>query len=135
MGLLDNIPREQHAKFKAKELSKRPVPSTFTRRVNHNGTNENIQVTIRSIESTDLPTGHTWLTVIADAKWNGKDLPVDNPLHFQNPPIEVPNGTITERIIDLPNGKKITVQEANVIEDLDEAIKQMVVEAIRTTCL
>ena len=101
------------ANLKAQRFSKCSIPPTFTRTVVHNGQVVDLEITIQRLSITTLPNGRQWLTVEAEAKRDGTRLRVDNPLHFQNPPVLVLGGK----------------------EDLNESIRLMVVECIRATCL
>lgn len=70
------------------------------------------------------------LRVVAKARRNGVELPVNNPLLYKNPPIMVPDGTF-ETVIDADTGSPR--QRANFHENPQEALRQIVTETIKVT--
>lgn len=60
---------------------------------------------------------------------DGNELAVSNPFIFHNPPTMVPDGTKKTRI--MKDGTEILVD--NFKEDLPEALRQIIVEAVRVS--
>jgi len=93
-----------------------------------------LEITIKATTLTPSPGNPDieWFTVVAEASVGGIPIAVSNPMHFQNPPIMVPDGTFR-----FEKGRKIAgsdemVRVENHKEDLDEAIKLLVADCVRT---
>ena len=65
---------------------------------------------------------------MASAEKDGKELELDLPLFFYNPPIKVGNGTFIKKTDELT--KKETDVE-NTVEDLPETLKEIVGQCIK----
>ena len=101
--------------IKARELAKTPIPSTFTR----------FGIDIRISR---FPTVENGMLKVSVRAWkDGRELWVNNPLYFKNPPIMVPDGTY-HKIID-EKGKEQDVM--NLVEDPLEALKQIIADTVR----
>jgi hypothetical protein len=68
-----------------------------------------------------------WLEVeLTAVNQGGAPLPLDNPYHFVNPPLKVPDGTWRKET--LPTGEEIAVM--NTVEDVSAAFQAMVSDAV-----
>ena len=72
------------------------------------------------------------LKVIVKVWRDEKEIFVDNPLYYVNPPICVFDGTF-EKKIEIETGRE--KQIANCVENPEEALRQIIVETIRVTSL
>lgn len=106
----------QKSELKTHYLSLEPIPAPY-----------NMQGFGITIESIGREGG--LFRVVASAKKAGKDVLVDNPLLFQNPPVLVPTG----KSVSGKNERNEDVNIPTYKEDLQESIKIMVAEAIRAT--
>lgn len=86
-----------------------------------------IEILENTITSTE--TGAELWTVIVKAEKNGVPLEVDNPLHFMNPPLLVPDGTFFTAVDDLGN----QIQLSNYVEDAPSALKRLVFDTVVLT--
>lgn len=82
------------------------------------------------VEIVEVSTTGNLLRVVAKAARNGIELPVNNPLLYQNPPIMVPDGTF-ETVID--GDTKLPRRQSNFAENPQEALQQIVFETIKVT--
>ena len=89
-----------------------------------------IEVEIVSV-SQEIVNGNDLLKVIAKAWMDGKEVFVDNPLYYMNPPIMVPDGTFETKIDEF--GREMQV--ANFVENPEEALRQIVLETLKVTAL
>lgn len=101
--------------IKAQEYSKITLPSNFSLRG-------------YDIEIIKQPTHrHKVVSVSIEASRDGEKFFVDNPLEFGNPLTMVFDGTF-HKTIDPHSGKE--VDQPNLVEDLVEAMKEMIVEVV-----
>lgn len=104
----------EKAKFKAQEMAKIAL-TAFSK--------NDIDVTILD----QLREINGLLYVIVSATKNGKELNVDNPLIFKNPPIMIHDGTFHVKKDSLGNDVEIMNYEENV----EEALKEIITDTIR----
>lgn len=111
---IKHLPKEELFKAKAQLLAERPKPAKFQRK--------GFEIEIESMREVN-----GLFEVVAKA-WDDKGpVKVDNPLFYRNPPFLIWDGTL-QTIIN-SKGKEEVFN--NYIEDLDEALKEMVAETIR----
>jgi hypothetical protein len=127
---LATLPASARARAKADAMSKLTLnlPHTFTAQIDTDARrNQPLRITVTRLARTgDV----LELELAAETNAGGgfQAVKLDNPYLFVNPPIFVPDGTTSTEII---RGRE--VQVPNLREDLAEALRTIVVDAIRTT--
>ncbi len=117
-NLIKDKPANEKALIKAQELSKAKLPKKFSL----NGFD---------IEIISLPIELNGNLNVSIRAWkNGKELFIDNPLIYQNPPIMVPDGTY-HKVINPMTG--VEEEKSNFVEDLEQALKEIIVDTVRIT--
>lgn len=106
---------KQKARLKALEFSKLPRQHSFVR--------GDFIIQISGLSSFEGS-----ISMNVQATKNGQNVLLSNPFIFHNPPILVPDGTYRMKMFDDKEG-----QVDNFKEDIQEALYQMVHEAIKTT--
>ena len=79
------------------------------------------------VEVTGISLDGDMLSLNIKAKKDGKDIVLDNPFKYLNPPIMVHDGTFTKR----KNSKGEDIDFPNYREDAKEALKQIVLQSIK----
>lgn len=113
---LQNKTADQRARLKARWFSELPT-KTFTRGP--------YQVTLSNFSFVDKT-----FSVYVVVKKNNVEVLRDT-FQFVNPPILVPDGTFHDEQVERPNGEIVTMSVPNYKEDLVEALKQMLIDAIK----
>lgn len=115
--LLQNLSATERAEMKVEEFSKCALPTFMA--FGHD------------ITVTEIHDGGDCLSVTVLATKDGKNVELNNPFIFKNPPILVPDGTFREVIGEDGSVQKIS----NFKEDLDQSLVTMITEALRITWL
>lgn len=111
--LLQNKNALERAEIKARELSRVPKIKSF-------------KVGDLAVEILKSEANGRDLVLELKVMRGKKEVPVDNPFIFRNPPIMVPDGTYREEVED---GE--TVRKANFKEDAQAAIKSIIADTLR----
>lgn len=111
--LIKNLSRQEAIKVKTRELAKQRLPDSFILR----------GITIQIIKQPIYEKNS--IKIYIRAQKAGKELNLDNPFYFFNPPILVPSGQ-TQTIFDHPTNRfmEIPIYEENPQEALKENIIQ-----------
>lgn len=105
---------EEKQQIKARELAKVNLPKDFT----YKGIS--IHVIYGPVESQGK------LYIAVEASSEGKKLFIDNPLIYLNPPIMVHDGTYHKRL----NSNNELEDFPNYVEDLETALKQIIIQTV-----
>jgi hypothetical protein len=120
MKLVDQIPAEWRAAYKAELLAGIPIPAPFEV--------EGISITISNL-AFDSRTGHLVVYLTA-ARGEQVLIEHDEDFRFQNPPVKVPDPEGRTFLTHHPRG---SFERELHVEDLDAALKAIVADTVLIT--